>query len=109
VHVLVAGDSPLSKPEDLRGKRIGVQGIGTSPWYFAARVVGSLGMDIKHDVEWKVYPLAELKQALEKKEVDAISVIDPAGELLLSEDLQRTSLTPAPMPLTRMNIAAACS
>jgi NitT/TauT family transport system substrate-binding protein len=26
-----------------------------------------------------------LKQALEKKEVDAISVIDPAGELLLSE------------------------
>jgi len=89
MHVLTAKDSPLSKPEDLKGKRIGIQGIGTSPWFFAARVVSSLGMDIKHDVEWKVYPLAELKQALEKKEVDAISVIDPAGELLLSEGFAR--------------------
>ena len=85
MHVLTAKDSPLSKPEDLRGKRIGVQGIGTSPWFFAARVASSLGMDIKHDIEWKVYPLTELKQALEKKEVDAISVVDPIGELLLSE------------------------
>ena len=62
---------------------------GGSPWFFAARVLGSLGMDIKHDVEWKVYPLAELKQALEKKEVDAISVADPTGELLLSEGFAR--------------------
>jgi NitT/TauT family transport system substrate-binding protein len=82
MHVLTA---TLSKPKDLKGKRIGVQGFGSSPWFFAARVVSSLGMDIKHDVEWKVYPLAELKQALEKKEVDAISVIDPTGELLFSE------------------------
>src|SRR5262249_57199978 len=77
MHVLTAKDSLLSKPDDLKGKRIGVQGIGTGPWFFAARVVSSLAMDIKHDVEWKVYPLAELKQALEKKEVDAISVADP--------------------------------
>jgi NitT/TauT family transport system substrate-binding protein len=33
MHVLTAKDSPLSKPEDLKGKRIGVQGIGTSPWF----------------------------------------------------------------------------
>jgi NitT/TauT family transport system substrate-binding protein len=85
MHILTAKDSQLSKPEDLKGKRIGVSQIGGSPWFFAARVVGSLGMDIKRDVEWTVYPLAELKQALEKKEVDAISVADPSGELLLSE------------------------
>jgi NitT/TauT family transport system substrate-binding protein len=99
MHMLTGKDSPLSKPEDLKGKRIGVQGIGTSPWFFAARVVSSLGMDIKHDVEWKVYPLAELRQALEKKEVDAISVIDPAGELLLSEGFAKdivNSSTDAP-------------
>ena len=109
MHVLTAKDSPLSKPEDLKGKRIGIQGIGTSPWFFAARVVSSLGMDIKHDVEWKVYPLAELKQALEKKEVDAISVADPTSELLLSEGSAMdivNSNTDAP---TRMNIAASCS
>ena len=99
MHVLTAKDSPLSKPEDLKGKRIGVSQIGGSPWFFAARVVGSLGMDIKRDVEWKVYPLAELKQALEKKDVDAISVADPTGELLLSEGFARdivNSSTDAP-------------
>jgi NitT/TauT family transport system substrate-binding protein len=72
---------------------------GGSPWFFAARVLGSLGMDIKHDVEWKVYLLAELKQALEKKEVDAISVADPTGELLLSEGFAKdivNSSTDAP-------------
>jgi hypothetical protein len=56
-------------------------------------------MDIKRDVEWTVYPLAELKQALEKKEVDAISVTDPTGELLLSEGFARdivNSSTDAP-------------
>jgi NitT/TauT family transport system substrate-binding protein len=89
MHILTAKDSPLSKPEDLKGKRIGVSQLGGSPWFFAARVVGSLGMDIKRDVEWKVYPLAELKQALEKKEVDAVSVADPTGELLLSEGFAR--------------------
>jgi NitT/TauT family transport system substrate-binding protein len=83
--VLTAKDSPISKPEDLKGKRIGVYTMGGSSWFFAARVVGSLGMDIKRDVEWKVYPAAELKPALEKNEVDAISVIDPDGELLLSD------------------------
>jgi NitT/TauT family transport system substrate-binding protein len=99
MHVLTAKDSPLSKPEDLKGKRIGVSQIGGSPWFFAARVVGSLGMDIKRDVEWTVYPLAELKQALEKKEVDAISVADPTGELLLSEGFAKdivNSATDAP-------------
>src|SRR6516164_228448 len=99
MHVLTAKDSPLSKPEDLKGKRIGVSQMGGSPWFFAARVVGSFGMDIKRDIEWTVYPLAELKQALEKKDVDAISVADPTGELLLSEGFARdivNSSTDAP-------------
>ena len=92
--MLTPKDSPLSKPEDLKGKRIGVQGIGTSPWFFAARVLGSLGMDIKHDVEWKVYLLAELKQALEKKEVDAISVADPT---LMKDDIDNAIASGIPV------------
>jgi NitT/TauT family transport system substrate-binding protein len=97
MHVLTAKDSPLSKPEDLKGKRIGTP--GGSSWFFAARVLGSLGMDIKRDVEWKAHPPAELKLALEKKEVDAISVTDPIGELLLSEGFAKdivNSATDAP-------------
>jgi ABC-type nitrate/sulfonate/bicarbonate transport system substrate-binding protein len=62
-------------------------------------------MDIKHDIDWKVYPLAELKQALETKEVDAISVIDPTGELLVSEGFAKDIVNSNTVPLTRMNIA----
>ena len=99
MHLLTAKDSSLSKPEDLKGKRIGVQGMGVSPWFFAARVLGSLGMDIKGDVEWKIYPVAELKLALEKNEVDAISVLESTGESLLSEGFAKdivNSATDAP-------------
>ena len=106
MHVLTTKDSSLSKPEDLKGKRIGVQGTWGSSWFFAARVVGSLGMDIKHDVEWKVYPVVELKQALEKKEVEAISVIEPTGELLLSEGFAKDIVNSSTDALTRMNIVA---
>jgi NitT/TauT family transport system substrate-binding protein len=58
VHLMTTKDSPLSKPEDLKGKRIGTP--GSTSWFFAARVPGLLGMDIKRDVEWKVYPPAVL-------------------------------------------------
>jgi sulfonate transport system substrate-binding protein len=58
LHLMTTKDSPLSKPEDLKGKSIGRP--GSTSWFFAARVLGLLGMDIKRDVEWKVYPPAVL-------------------------------------------------
>ncbi|MFT3828134.1 MAG: ABC transporter substrate-binding protein [Opitutaceae bacterium] len=85
IHILADKNSSIATAADLKGKRIGVPAIGSSPWIFAARVVGQLGADIKKDVEWKPFPAAELKLALAKGEVDAIAVADPIGELLLTE------------------------
>ena len=85
LHILAPKNSAIKTAAELKGKRIGVPAIGSSPWIFAVRVVGDQGYDYKKDVEWKPYPAAELKLALEKNQVDAIALADPIAEILLSE------------------------
>ncbi len=70
---------------DLKGKRIGVPGMGTPPFIFANRVLGANGIDAKTDVEWRTYPAGELGLALQKGEIDAIADSEPIGTMLLAE------------------------
>lgn len=70
---------------DLKGKTIGVPGMGTPPFIFANRVLGTNGMDPMKDVTWKVYPAAELELAMEKGEVDAVADSEPIGTLLVAK------------------------
>lgn len=72
-------------PADLRGKRIGVPGMGTPPFIFASRVLGNAGIDAKTEVQWKVFPAAELALALQKGEVDAIADSEPIGTLFIAQ------------------------
>lgn len=85
LHILAPVKSSINTPADLKGKRIGVPSLGSSPWVFAARVVGDNGCDIRRDVKWRPFPVAELKLALDKNEVDAIALSDPIAEILRSE------------------------
>jgi len=52
--------------QDLRGKRIGVPGMGTPPFIFANRVLGANGMDASKDITWRVFPAGDLGLALDK-------------------------------------------
>jgi len=70
---------------DLRGKRIGVPGMGTPPFIFASRVLGAKGIDVTKDITWRVFPAGELGLALDKGEVDAVADSEPIGTLLLAE------------------------
>ena len=70
--------------EDLRGKTIGVPGMGTPPFIFASRVMGTHGIDASKDVSWKVFPAGELGLALEKGDVDAVANAEPIGSLLMA-------------------------
>ena len=71
--------------EDLKGKRIGVPGMGTSPFVFANRVFGTHGIDASKDITWKVFPAGELGLAITKGEVDAVANAEPIGSLLIAE------------------------
>src|SRR5437764_14563098 len=75
--------------EDLKGKRIGVPGMGTPPFVFANRVFGTHGIDAAKDIIWKVYPAGELGLALKKGEVDAVANAEPIGTLLIAGGIAR--------------------
>src|SRR3954471_754916 len=71
--------------KDLKGKRIGVPGMGTPPFIFANRVLGANGIDPSTDVSWIVYPAGELGLALDKGDVDAVADSEPIGSMLLAQ------------------------
>src|SRR5437868_6849611 len=71
--------------KDLRGKRIGVPGMGTPPFIFANRVLGANGVDPSKEITWLVFPAGELGLALDKGEVDAVADSEPIGSMLLDQ------------------------
>jgi NitT/TauT family transport system substrate-binding protein len=85
VQAAVAG--PIKSVKDLRGKRIGVPGMGTPPFIFANRVLGANGIDPSKEITWLVFPAGELGLALSKGEVDAIADSEPIGSMLIAKGL----------------------
>src|SRR5213592_3559238 len=85
LRVQAGANSNISKIQDLRGKRIGVPGMGTPPFIFANRVLGANGIDPGKEITWRVFPAGELGLALDKGEVDAVADSEPIGSLLLAD------------------------
>jgi NitT/TauT family transport system substrate-binding protein len=89
LRVQASTSGNIHKVSDLRGKRIGVPGMGTPPFIFANRVLGANGIDPARDVSWLVFPAGELGLALQKGEVDAVADSEPIGSMLLARNLVR--------------------
>src|SRR5881628_3229113 len=85
LRVQAAAKGNITKVEDLRGKKIGVPGMGTPPFIFANRVLGAHGIDPSKEITWLVFPAGELGLALDKGEVDAVADSEPIGSLLLAD------------------------
>src|SRR5213596_2527064 len=99
LRVQTGVDSPIHTIQDLKGKRIGVPGMGTPPFVFANRVFGTHGVDAGKDITWKVFPAGELGLAIDKGEVDAVCNAEPIGSLLIAEGKVRNiadQITDAP-------------
>src|SRR5438874_319846 len=89
LRVQTGVNSPIQKIQDLKGKRIGVPGMGTPPFVFANRVLGTHGVDASTEISWKVFPAGELGLALKKGEVDAVANAEPIGSLLIAQGIAR--------------------
>src|SRR3954470_20885244 len=85
LRVQAGVNSPIKTVADLRGKRIGVPGMGTPPFIFANRVLGKNGIDASKEISWLVFPAGELGLALDKGEVDAVADSEPIGSMLLAQ------------------------
>src|SRR5437868_2526039 len=86
LRVQAGKKSSINSIKELRGKRIGVPGMGTPPFIFANRVLGANGIDAGKEITWRVFPAGELGLALDKGEVDAVADSEPIGSLLLAEE-----------------------
>ena len=84
LRVQAAANSAIHSIQDLRGKRIGVPGMGTPPFIFANRVLATNGIDPGKEISWKVFPAGELGLAIDKGEVDAVANAEPIGTMLLA-------------------------
>jgi NitT/TauT family transport system substrate-binding protein len=85
LRVQAAKNGKVRTIQDLRGKRIGVPGMGTPPFIFANRVLGANGIDAGKEITWRVFPAGELGLALDKGEVDAVADSEPIGSLLVAQ------------------------
>ncbi len=85
LRVQAAAKGNIRTVKDLRGKRIGVPGMGTPPFIFANRVLGANGIDPAKEITWLVFPAGELGLALDKGEVDAVADSEPIGSMLLAQ------------------------
>jgi NitT/TauT family transport system substrate-binding protein len=85
LRVQAAKNGPINSIKDLRGKRIGVPGMGTPPFIFANRVLGANRIDPSKEITWRVFPAGELGLALDKGEIDAVADSEPIGSLLVAE------------------------
>ena len=85
LRVQAGANSNIKSIENLRGKRIGVPGMGTPPFIFANRVLGAHKIDPGKEITWRVFPAGELGLALDKGEVEAVADSEPIGSLLLAE------------------------
>src|SRR5207253_6973939 len=89
LRVQAAAKSDIHSIQDLRGKRIGVPGMGTPPFIFANRVLATNGIDPSKEISWRVFPAGELGLALDKGEVGAVANAEPIGTLLLANEKVR--------------------
>lgn len=85
LRVQAAAKGSIRTVKDLRGKRIGVPGMGTPPFIFANRVLGANGIDPSKEITWLVFPAGELGLALDKGEVDAVADSEPIGSMLVAQ------------------------
>jgi NitT/TauT family transport system substrate-binding protein len=82
--VLVKPDSGIKTAADLKGKKIGVPSLTSSPIMFTRRALAAAGVkvgDKDSEVEFLVFTNAELPLALDRGAIDAIGANDPVASL----------------------------
>ncbi|MDR1608375.1 MAG: ABC transporter substrate-binding protein [Deltaproteobacteria bacterium] len=82
--LLVKPDSGIKTLTDLKGKKIGVPSLTSSPIMFTRRGLASVGVkvgDKDSEVEFIVFSNAELPLALEKGAIDALATNDPVASV----------------------------
>jgi NitT/TauT family transport system substrate-binding protein len=91
--VAVLPDSQIKTYSDLRGKKIGVSGLGTTDYPVTRAVVANLGMDPDKDVQWlAVGEGVTAGVALQRSAIDALAYFDTGFGQIESTGMQMRML-----------------
>jgi NitT/TauT family transport system substrate-binding protein len=84
-HSIVAKPE-ITRPEDLKGKKIGVTRIGSNSHYFALQALRRMGLDITRDVTFiQTGGEPEMVAALVNGSIDAASITAPADNRAIAQ------------------------
>ena len=84
-HSIVAKPE-MTKPEDLRGKKIGITRIGSNSHYFAVQALRRMGLDATRDVAFiQTGGEPEMVAALVNGVIDAASITAPADNRAIAQ------------------------
>ena len=86
MRLFSAGNSGLTKVEQLKGKAIGVTDLAAPDRNFFSIMLHRAGVDPNKEVEWRVFPGDVLPVALKKGEVQAFCQGDPLGWMARERD-----------------------
>jgi len=76
------GTDRVRSLKDLKGKKIAVIGLGSSPHVFLSAMLVHVGLDPRKDVEWVTRPRAESVELLREGKVDAYMGFPPEPQEL---------------------------
>lgn len=62
---------------DLKGRNVGVQGLGSGPHLFLASIAAYVGLDPARDINWIVNPAVKPKELFARSEIDAFLGFPP--------------------------------
>lgn len=86
--VLAPKGSGINSAKDLKGKRIGVSSLTSSPAIYTKRILADAGVSVstdKMEVEFIVFSANDLPLALKNGSVDALAMNDPTAAIAAKE------------------------
>jgi NitT/TauT family transport system substrate-binding protein len=104
--IVVPANSPIQDFSQLKGKKIGAIGPGSSTWWVIDAMCAAYGMDVNKDIKKATVPAgAALVQAFKSGQIDAGSYVDAqviqADEQLGSDPKAPLRLLPVPTSLAK--------
>src|SRR6516165_110467 len=71
------GNEGVRSIADLKGKSVGVQGLGSSQHVYAAAMAAYVGLDPTKDIQWAINPTVKPTELYEKGQIDAFVGFPP--------------------------------
>ena len=89
------GHERIRSIADLKGRTVGVQGLGASPHVFLAAMAAHVGLDPLKDIDWVTSPTIAPKELFAERKIDAFLGFPPEPQELRGRKIGRVIVNSA--------------